>query len=257
MGAKPLARRRAQLELLAAACDGGHLARLAVRTPETTTTRRIRFLALEPDALVISWPGVGEPASGLEANQEVEVYFEHCGERFAFNTRPRNQCVYGAMADAGVSAWKLSLPLRIDRRQQREHFRVALRDQPPLMAQLVPTHAAESRLWVQLTNISCGGFGARFRWSAPEHWQVGGLFWTSFALPYDSAALEFVARLVHWQRDTQGDAVDSGWAFCGGEGDPEEYAHKLTRLRRFIARRRRELKEPALTRWFHGSTTAC
>jgi hypothetical protein len=78
----------------------------------------VRFLALEPDAVLLHWPQQGTRAIGAR-DAAVEVCFQHGGRVLGFRTTTCGRVEYTRAKSGTIAAWKLALPLCVEARQQR------------------------------------------------------------------------------------------------------------------------------------------
>jgi c-di-GMP-binding flagellar brake protein YcgR len=131
-------------------------------------------------------------------------------------------------------ALKLSLPIRIDHRQQRQSCRISLAALAPIQARLTSMLDADRELDCRLLNLSGGGIAAQARWNAIESFAIGEIFWIEFDLPNVSERFEFAVRLAHRRRTEDRERGIVGWAFCGGDDQMDNY-DKLERISRAIA----------------------
>jgi c-di-GMP-binding flagellar brake protein YcgR len=238
MAAPPLTRRKAQLELLAQACQKSHRARvvLAGRASPGPATNT-RFLALEPDGVLLQWPADGLndiPASGAT----VEVFFEHAGQRYGFRTQTRDRVWRACDREEEGTAWKLALPLRVEYRQQRQHFRVSLADLGPIPADCTSVANEQHSFAGELQSISPGGLRVSAARTDAGALGAGELLWTEFELPGQTGPFEFVVRVAHATLNEESNRVVFGCMFCPGEDCTSHHA-QLDRIERFVAQRER------------------
>ncbi len=238
MGALCLTRRRVQLDLLAELCDRRQRARIAFdgnATPNQSI--ETRFLEFGDSALYMAWPAVGvsEP---LRTGADVHVFFETNGERLAFSAVTAGRTISTRGPQGAVSAWALSIPLCIERRQQREYYRVSLADLGPVNVRFTSVQDPEHQFDASLTNVSGGGLGCAAAADQAVGAQPRQLYWTRFALPEDDATFEFVVQLVHARRVAPGESVVLGCMFQPGD-DPTTYREQLRRIEHFVANRQR------------------
>lgn len=233
-----LTRRRTQLELLSAMCAGRQRARVCVPGQDPgKTTVNTRFLALEDESLLLEWPL--SPLGVLAGNgRELEVFFEHEGERFAFRSAGLGRVWWVCPRRGHVAAWSMELPLRIDRRQQRSNFRVSLADLAPIPVHFTCTADEASGFAARLVNISAGGLGAVAQADQPATAAVGELHWVRFRLPSQGSPFEFVVRIKHVHTLDPSGTVVLGCVFCGGDDASTQRAH-VRRIEQFVAERQR------------------
>ncbi len=276
MGLLTLTRRRAQLEVLAQACERHaavrvglpRLSRAAVRAHaagEKTEPRanrvidagpggpavsletaevQTRLLSLQPDGLLLEWPaqGLGDiPLSG----GPVDLNFEHAGEELSGRAETCGRA--WPCGGAGQAAWKVRLPLRLERRRAERGFRtcvvpgrVPARCTP--MADDRPSFVAEVReLWP-------AGMTLEVMQNCPAAIQPGELLWIDVAVPRPGGRFEFVVRVLdvrnpdHLRQRTKRRSpapcepveMRIRCAFCGSE-DPERQEDALQQLVRQLA----------------------
>jgi len=249
-----LTRRRTLLELLADACERGAHGRLRVRLPDSSLrTARIRFLALSEDALCFQWPGQ-QVTAALNRGTPVEVRFTHKGSRYAFQAQVRGRVPRRLPGRGYVSALKVTLPLRLEREEQRAYFRYALPDTAgPVQAVFTDVRRRDICFTVRLTNVSYGGLGAETSDPLARQLSAGDLLWARLQLSEENKHVEFVVRLAHVQaRGEPGhECIRLGCVFCAGD-DPAQYEENLRRLERFVIEHRqavwRRATEPAAGR---------
>ena len=229
-----LARRRTQIELLADVCERHRSARIALRGPGASpTTIETTLLALESDAIWVAWPS-GESAQAAQPGCSAEVYFDHQGRKFAFTSRTcgRFQRTFDTLGER--AALKLSLPTRIDHRQQRQSCRISLAALAPIQARLTSMLDADRELDCRLLNLSHGGIAAQAHWNTIASLAIGEVFWIEFDLPNVSERFEFAVRLAHRRRSEDRLRGIVGWAFCGGDDQMNNY-DKLERISQAVA----------------------
>ena len=151
--------RMKQLELLSAACHSRGVARVVELHSPRPRTVTSHFLALRVDALLMEWPDGCTPRELID-NADVDVYFEHDGQRFACETCTRGQVLVSARRAGIQSAWRLALPRRVEPREQRTSPRVDLRANGTIAATLIAMDEPDRPLAARLAGISCGGIGA-------------------------------------------------------------------------------------------------
>ncbi|MBU0638245.1 MAG: hypothetical protein KKB50_05215 [Planctomycetes bacterium] len=235
MAVAPLTRRKAQLELLTAACAGESPARVAPRERLSGVSSIDTHLALlERDGVMLHWPSLDVDALA-GSGAWVDVFFDHEGERFAFTAESRGRFVRDLGPRANLPLLKLSLPLCVERRQQRAHFRLSLAELEPVHAQLAGMFAPDTRIAVRLTEISTGGMAGHIDSPAASHLQTGDLFWARFQLPGHAEQSELAVRVTNTRVAASESAATVGLAYCPGE-DPVNANIALQRLERFVAR---------------------
>ncbi len=231
-----LERRRTQIELLADVCKSHSCARIALRSAGApATTFATRLLCLERNALWVEWPA-SETAQAVQPGLSAEVFFDHQGHRFAFTAQMHGRFERSFDALGERVALKLSLPSRIERKQQRESLRVSLAAVGPVTSRLTSMLDSERTLECRLLNLSQGGLAGMANWEAIDSLAIGEVFWAEFELPGDCEMYEFAVRLAHRRRrgkDPKRGIL--GLAFCGGD-DQSGNREKLDRIRRFVAR---------------------
>ncbi len=234
-----LTRKKTQLDLLASVCARRAQARVALPASTQAGDVPTRFLALEPDRLLLAWPpgGTGRiPVSGAR----VDVYFSDGGEHYALAAETRGRECFVSPARANVAAWVLSVPLRVEQRQQRGHFRVSLADLPPVEAVFTGTADGHTRFRARLRNISVGGLGAVLRAGGGVTPVVGETYWVDFQLPGLPELFEFVARVVHVRPGGPGAGPVLGAMFCAGDDGAGQRA-AVQRIEAFVRARERAL----------------
>lgn len=238
MTTQSLTLRKEQFELLTAACRRSALARTVVRTPDADThTGRSRLLDFQHDGVTLFWPHELKH-EWLQSGATVEVFFEQAGLRYAFKAEALGRVSHRLKSGRQVAALLLSVPVRVGRKQQREHFRVSLTDLEPIELRLTGMLDRGLQLTLMLRNLSCGGLGAVCSAEEGRKLRIGDLCWAEFALPGISAEFEFVARLTHRVMLDNGRRVVLGWAFCAHD-DPLRDRRNMQGLSRFVAERQR------------------
>jgi hypothetical protein len=228
-----LTRRKTQLELLEQACEARRrvrVARLGDGTGEGVSTR---FLAIQPDGLLLDWPQeslANEDISGAL----LAGFFEHQGRCYGFRTTSCGRAWWLCSRRGRVAAWKLALPLRVELRRQRGHCRISLADIAPIPGRCTSVLNPERTVPIELHNISCGGLLA----TAPPPGDLevcpDQTYWMSFDLPGDPASFEFVVRVVHKDTVTTRGRAFFGCMFCPSE-DPTVRESQLQRIEQFVA----------------------
>jgi c-di-GMP-binding flagellar brake protein YcgR len=234
MSLDTLARRRSQIALLSAACKQRCAARIAVRETRTTpTTIQTHMLCVERNAIWVDWPA-NEAEQTLQTGCPVDVFFDHEGSRFAFAAQVRGRRVRGLDGLGERQALELSLPARIDRKQQRESCRVSLAALGSIRCRMTSMLSADRTLDCRLLNLSQGGIAALSDWDAIDGLEIGEIYWSEFELPGDSEIHEFAVRLAHRRRSDDKSRGIVGWAFCGSD-DQTMNRERLRRIRRHVA----------------------
>jgi len=239
-----LCRRKTQLDLLAIVCARRAQARVALPTSTPVGDVPTRFLALEPDRLLLAWPPGGTggiPVSGAR----VDVFFVEGGVHYALVAETRGRDLFLTPKGASVAAWVLSVPLRVEQRQQREHFRVSLADLPPVEAVFTATADGRSRFRARLSNISKGGLGAVAWCVGRAEPEVGETYWVDFQLPGLPDPFEFVVRVVHVRPGGPSGGLVIGGVFCAGD-DGRMQRGALQRIEAFVLSRERALLRRAV-----------
>ncbi len=228
--------RRVQLDLLTQACEYRRRARVAISDlagdPASVNTR---FLALEPDALLLEWPRGGGKRIPIQ-DATVDVFFSHNHKHFTFRTKTQGRTWWRCARRGSVAAWRLAVPLRLEPGQQRAHFRVCLADLDPAKARFFSVSKPDRSFVADVTNLSAGGLGATASTVSAGVPSVGEVFWVSFKLPGDRERLELIVRLVHVRELKPTATVVLGGTFCPGE-DPAAYRARLSRIERFVLAR--------------------
>lgn len=241
--------RRTQLDLLARACERGERARLAVfPADDPSDSAATRLLALDDSALFLYWPGTRRVAAGLTRGAMVEVQFSHDEGRYSFKTEVRGRAARRLPGRGLVSALVLSLPLRVERKQQRAGFRTSLATlDPPLQARLTGMIERDAAFTLRITNASHGGLGGTTTDPVAGRVRIGDLFWAEFALPGNERKTELVVRLTyyHTTRRPEDQRTRLGCAFCPTD-DPITHQDNLRRLERFIREQQQATPERAV-----------
>jgi hypothetical protein len=231
-----LTRRRVQLDLLAEACEHRLRARVTLAGPARDAQPvNTRFLALEPDALLLEWPLGGARHIPVH-DAVVDVFFERKPKHFTFRTPTLGRVWWWCERRGKVAAWRLAPPLHVEPGQQRAHYRVSLADLGPVRARFTSVADPDRGFAADVTNISGGGLGATASIASAGAPRVDELFWARFKLPDDRQPLEFVVRLVHSRELKHNGTVVLGCTFCPGE-DPAVYRDRLVRIERFVLAR--------------------
>lgn len=240
MSGLSLARRRTQLQLLAEVCEYGRRARVAV--VQGDHERRVfvtRFLALEQNGLLLEWPnassGGSPPAGGA-----VEVFFLHKHQRFAFPARSLGRTWWECARRGRLAAWRLTVPLRVEQKQQREHYRISLADIDPIDIEFTCVTNPDTKFSARLSNLSAGGLGAVLDACEGNPCVEGALYWTQFTvpIPHEPLTFEFVVRVMHVQPVPNQETAVLGCMFCPGE-DPTAYQSNIRQLEQFVMERQR------------------
>lgn len=230
-------RRKNQLEMLAEACQHRQRARIV---PADDSAQNVmantRLLELGDHGLYVEQPTVTDRHASL-AGQLVDVYFEHDGQRFAFQSSVIGPDVWRD-ARCELAAWKLEPPKQIERRQQRDHYRVSMLDLGAIPVTFTRVDNAEDVLEATLLNISAGGISGRVPIGLAERVSVGDAYWTHFHLPDEPARFEFVARVMRVRCVEEQGIVLLGCRFCPTD-EPRLHQAQLRRFERYIAERQR------------------
>jgi c-di-GMP-binding flagellar brake protein YcgR len=240
MSGTSLARRKTQLELLKEACEHGRRVRVAVGRPDDRrNVIGTRFLALEKDALLLEWPNAAQQARPPEGG-EVEVFFLHKHVRYAFPARSFGKTHWHCSRRGRLEAWRLSVPLRVEQKQQREHYRVSLADIDPIDAEFTNVNDPERTFIARLNNLSAGGLGAVVDVSESTPCKQNEVYWARFTVPGESQPLrfEFVLRIMHVQPLPEQETAVLGCMFCHGEDAAVDQIN-LRRLEQFVMARQR------------------
>jgi c-di-GMP-binding flagellar brake protein YcgR len=192
------------------------------------------LVALERDGVLLTW-AEDSLAEAEVSGQPVEVRFEHDGEHYVFFAATRGRVRRGLQRREAQPLLKLRLPLRLERARRRQHRRLALEDQPPIMGTF--THVVDDRrqFQAQLTDIADGGLGVTARTADVCRLYTGDLFWVDLELPGEQARSEFVVRLVHLRPVRNTDKLAMGWVFQPTD-DAANYEKYFRRLETFVAR---------------------
>lgn len=238
MSPRPLSLRKTQLDLLARACECGSPATIAYTTRDSgTRSGGTRLLALETDAIWLEWtPPAG--ADFAPSPRGAQILFEHGGERYGFTAYPQEQSRRRFGSAPETSALKLSLPLNVERRERRTLSRIRLTDVQPVHATVTGIVDKTAPLTCRILDLSAGGLAAIAGWETAKRINTGDICWVEFGLPDGDGPLDFVARLAHRKRTSDGASVILGWAFCPGD-DRATNLTQLERVRRFVAHHRR------------------
>ncbi|MCK4343117.1 MAG: PilZ domain-containing protein [Phycisphaerae bacterium] len=233
-----LTRRKVQLQMLAEACEQRRRVRviLAGRSDDRLAVYT-RFAALARNQLLLYWPFTGV-AADIARDAQVEAFFEIGGQRLAFRTRTCGRTLWSGCRRPRVEVWKLTLPLCVERRQQRARYRVSLADLEPITARFTSVSNPQRTFTAELTNISGGGLCGRVPLTASTAVRPGELHWTTFELPEEDRTFEFIVRLVHVRALKRKGVVDLGGMFHPGE-DPQVHRDQLRQLEYFVTRRER------------------
>lgn len=232
-----LNRQKVLLALLAQACRQRQRARLVL--PDHTEDQLLantRFLDLHDEELYVERSAV-TVTSGRVRGQSLDVYFECGGERLAFRTRVIGPSLWCG-AHCRLAAWKLEVPLQIERKQQRAHYRVSLADLGRIPVEFTRVADVRDAFKATLINVSGGGLGSSAPIELAERVHVRDMYWTRFNLPEEPERFEFVVRLMHMRRAEKQELILLGCRFCPTD-EPRLYRAQLRRLELFIARRQR------------------
>jgi c-di-GMP-binding flagellar brake protein YcgR len=263
MGTLALTRRKAQLHLLSEACRHAARARIVRRPPGGADRfRSTRLVALDPGGVLVLAPD-DETIRQAPSGTGMQVLFEHLGERYAFGAQTRGLEQAAPGPHPAMALLRLSLPLRVERHRQRQHFRLSLKDGPLIRARLTSVLDDRLALDLRLTDISAGGFAGTVERATAERLDQHAPFWADFELPGDPQRFEYVVRPVRRRPaparslttaasgpDTArsgaapaGEQTSVGWIFCGCD-DPATYAQNMARLQRFVAEQRKLRARP-------------
>lgn len=224
--------RMKQLELLSDACHTRGTARVVeLHTPRPRTVIS-HFLALRADALLMDWPN-GQAPRELLVNADVDIYFEHNGQRFACETCTRGQVLIGARRAGIQPAWRLALPRCVELREQRGSQRLDLRARGTISATLIDMDEPERPLAAELVSVSAGGLRALVPADCAERLPVGRGVRIDFALPGMPDRFRVIARVVHAALEPHGGGLALGCRFLPGE-QPTTHAAQSQALDRFV-----------------------
>jgi c-di-GMP-binding flagellar brake protein YcgR len=242
-----------ELAALSAACARStrlRLRLLALRSEGRTIYTR--FVALRDQDVLVYWPANGA-LEFTEAGAPVEGYFEHNGVRYAFLSEVLGRQIHVLDNDTKIIALQLSRPDRLEKRQQREAFRVSLSDLVPIEADLVellPEGGCGSSWAMRLINISTGGVGGLMNCTRLEVPQRRTVCDATFRLPGDPNVFRCTLELRHVRRiGEEGDRWYAGWRLCPSD-DVRKNREQQRLLERFVAERQRAAARRAAT----GST---
>jgi hypothetical protein len=200
---------------------------------------------LHPDGVLLEWPAQGSdliPISGAP----VDVSFEHHAEPFGFRTETRGRMWWSTGAQRQIAAWKLALPLCVESRQPRRHYRVSLAGLPLVTAHCTSVAHAQHTFTALVRNLSVGGLRATATLETGVRLKAGELFWVQFTLPGHQAKFEFVVCVTHVRIIGRQNLVVFGALFCPSE-DHSEHHEKLHRIEQFVARHAAGGNYPART----------
>lgn len=231
-----LTRRNGQLALLASACARRQDARISFRDAHAASPSRTRMLALETDALFVSWTDELPPDAD-RAGRPIEVDFRQDGEAYAAVAETRGRCERELGGGARVAALKLSVPLRVERRHPRCDVRIPIEEMAPIEARMTGMLDQSARFVLRLTNLSRGGAAGRTVFPHALRLTNGSPFWMEFSLPGTNQAFEFAVRLVHARPAPEGAATLLGWEICSHD-DPATHDENIRRLECFVAGRK-------------------
>lgn len=235
MAVLALTRRKTQLAMLAEACRTRRRARVAQRAPQTDDPGSIetRFLALQPDAVLLRWPSQGTGRIAARG-ATVEVVFQHQQQLLGFRA-PAQGPVWHPRASGGpVRAWKLAVPLCIEPREPRRDRRIALDGRTPIDARCTSTADNQRSFTARLRDLSTGGFRISASLGEAGWVQRGDVLWACIALPGGDGSAEFVARVVHAHASAPHGIVVLGCRFCPRD-DSTEHDRQWARLRQGLA----------------------
>jgi hypothetical protein len=227
-----------QFDLLAEACERQLRARLTwPRQAGGGPAASTRLLGMTRTHLFVSWPS-GLASGSSDAGALVEAYFRLRGNWFAFRTKTCGPETWTCPDCGELEAWKLALPTCIERKQQRDHFRVPVTDLGNIAARFTSVDDPASSFTGNLTDVSAGGLAGVAPIDVAERAEPGALFWAEFSLPDNPIAFEFVVRVVRKQPMESQRTVVLGCKFCPGE-DPSVFCRQMYLLERFVAERER------------------
>jgi hypothetical protein len=231
MTALALTRRKTQLNVLAQACQERRWAHVAPASGAAARRdqAQVRFLALERDGLLLQWPPQG---TGAIAPRDtlVDVSFHHDGRVLGFRTQSRGLVPNPATT---APAWRLAVPLCVERRDRRQHGRFSLAGSAPIPVCCTSVADGQRMFTAQLHNFSRGGVRAGAPRAVADWVQPGDLLWARFALPGQPQPLEFVVRVVHLQPSADNERLVLGCRFCPAD-DPRQRDRQLDEARRCL-----------------------
>lgn len=230
-----LLRRKKQLALLASLCRQSAPVRIGLRQ-KAGLKRGARLVALESDGLLVAWAGGPIPEIQVPG-QPVEVRFEHADEHYAFVAVTCGRRPGPGANDENVPLLKLSLPLRVERAERRQHRRLSLAGLPPIMATF--THVVDDRrqFQAQLTNAGNGGLSVTARTADVAEVHTGDLFWVDVDLPGRANRAELIVRLVHLRPIGHTDRLALGCKFQAAD-DAANHERCLRQLEAVVDRAR-------------------
>jgi hypothetical protein len=228
MPAIALTRRRAQLELLAHACERRELVRVAQPPWAEQAAVEARFLALEPDGVLLDWPARG-PANVPISGAAVDLQFDLLGDRFTCRVTTRGRAWSLDSVRGQVAAWKLSLPLRLERDKQRREVRIHFTGPEPTEALCTPITRPDQSFTAELVELSA----RRITLLAPATLaaQAGNTLWITFTWPERPERFEFIARVARGAIDRPEQLVCE---ICPAE-DPADCTRQLERIEQLVA----------------------
>ncbi|MBK9118340.1 MAG: hypothetical protein IPM18_01895 [Phycisphaerales bacterium] len=230
-----LTRRRTQLEVLERACAMRQ--RVLLLPADKSQGRAIEgtLLALEPDGLLVTWPTTGLGPLTVHGTP-VHGLFAWDNRTLGFRSQTCGRVWHLAPGGGDIEALKLTLPLRVERREERRRNRLVLGGPTPVPLQCTSVADDHRHIAAELSNISFGGLSARARGVSAMTIQRGALYWTCFDLPGLSRRFEFVVRIAHVRHNPATSETSFGGSFIAGE-DPTPHRQQLDAIAEFIASR--------------------
>lgn len=200
---------------------------------------KTKFLAVQPERLLLELPSNNGRPAVLQTGQFIEVYFKVGHERFGFDSRVIGHSRL-ELAGQHVEAVDLAVPHFLEARQRRKFSRVSVATLPPIAARLWPVcmDAHEcTAIDGRLCNLSAGGVAVvvdRQRWQFTCDRQ----FRLAFTLPGDADEFQFNAVVCHVRHVFQSRRQIVGLAFLPGD---ESAAHReaIERVARFVETQQR------------------
>lgn len=227
--------RRDQLALLADACRGARMARIALRQGQANSAfSATRLLDLEDDALIVSVPA-GNAIREAPPGSQVEVRFTHAGTRYAFSAETREDLPRFEKNGRALGVLRLSLPLRLERCDRRRHMRISFEGLPETRVTLTSMFDQQQQFTMTLTDVSEAGLGGVTESEFQSTWVAQNVFWAEFELSEEKKSFEFPVRLAHFRKLRESRQVALGWSFCPGE-DPTRNLDNLERLHTYVRR---------------------
>lgn len=233
-----------QSDLLQGACAARRRARLVAARGMNQETIYSRFIAVHANHVLVELPSRGTgniaPRGAL-----LNVQFEHDNERYVFRTETQGRVDWINPRGRSTPAWRLTRPVQILLRRERQHIRVGLADIAPASGHFTSTRDPETLFRVQIQNLSTGGMNVTTDTQPPPPILPGETYWADFELPGVTGALEVVIRIVHVHRDVAHGLIKCGCTFCPTD-DPAHHAEQLKRIEEFILSRERLATADAL-----------